>query len=185
MVEAASAGKLDTLERLLASEQNPAEETIQSILNAAAWKSQTSIVNFLLSKYPSVPLPEETIRAAVYSPSVELFSALLSKDPAIINHQFDRRGTPIALACMNKQPVEFLEFLLKAGADPNQDPDTAPLPLVSVAAFYNDIRAADVLLKYGAKLEDSGAIETAVHRGNEVMVRYFKERGVESDKVEG
>ncbi|EDN99299.1 predicted protein [Sclerotinia sclerotiorum 1980 UF-70] len=112
MVEAASAGNLDMLEQLLADEENPAEETIQTLLNAAAWKSQTSIVSFLLSNYPSVPLPEETIRAAVYSPSIELISALLSKAAAIINHQFDRRGTPIALACMNKQPVEFLEFLL-------------------------------------------------------------------------
>ncbi|APA08462.1 hypothetical protein sscle_04g032320 [Sclerotinia sclerotiorum 1980 UF-70] len=162
MVEAASAGNLDMLEQLLADEENPAEETIQTLLNAAAWKSQTSIVSFLLSNYPSVPLPEETIRAAVYSPSIELISALLSKAAAIINHQFDRRG-----------------------ANPNQDPDTAPPPLVSVAAFYNDIRAADVLLKHGAKLEDSGAIEMAVDRRNEIMVRYFKERGMKSEKVEG
>ncbi|KAI9640594.1 hypothetical protein NHQ30_010893 [Ciborinia camelliae] len=176
LVEAASAGKLDTLEQLLAGERDTTDEAIQTLLNSAAWNSQTSTVTFLLSKYPSTPLPEDTIRAAVYTPSTDLFSVLLSKDPALINHQFDRRGTPIALACMNKQPVEFLEFLLKAGADPNQDPDTALLPLVSVAAFYNDVRAAELLLQYGARLKDSGALETAVKRGNEIMVRYFTDQ---------
>lgn len=182
LIEAASTGKIDVLEQLL--EDTNQEETIQALLNAAAWKSHTSTVAFLLSRYPSVPLPEETIRAAVYSSSIDLFSILLSKDPTVINRQFDRRGTPIALACMSKQPVEFLEFLLKAGADPNQDPDTAPLPLVSVAAFYHDSRAAELLLKHGAKLEDSGALETAARRGNSVMVRFFTDYGVKSDEVE-
>lgn len=98
-------------------------------------------------------LNEETIRAAVYSGSIDLFATLLSKDPTIINYQFDRRGTPLALACQSQQPVNFLEFLLKQGADPNQDPDVAPFPLASVAAFYSDTSAAALLLEHGAKLE--------------------------------
>ncbi|KAB8293766.1 hypothetical protein EYC80_009251 [Monilinia laxa] len=182
LTEAASNGKIDVLKQLL--EDTTQEETIQDLLNTAAWKSQISTVVFLLSKYPSVLLLEETIRAAIYSSSIDLFSTLLSKDSTIINHQFDRRGTPIALACMSKQPVEFLEFLLKAGADPNQDPDTAPLPLVSVAAFYHDSRAAELLLKHGAKLEDSGALEMAMRRGNEVMVHFLTDYGMKSGEVE-
>ncbi|KAI8963466.1 ankyrin repeat-containing domain protein [Daldinia sp. FL1419] len=132
-------------------------------------------------------LDEETLRTAVYSGSIDLFTALLSKDPTIINYQLDRRGTPLALACQSQQPVEFLEFLLKQGADPNQDPDVAPFPLASVAAFYDDTNAAALLLKHGAKLEHTGALAAAAGRGNVAMVRYLLDNGVQQDKdaVEG
>ncbi|KAJ8062758.1 hypothetical protein OCU04_008017 [Sclerotinia nivalis] len=175
MVEAASTGKLDLLEQLLAKE-NPAEETIQTLLIAAAWKSQTSIVKYLLSNYPSVVLPFEFIRAAIFSSSPELFSALLSKDPAIINRHIETMGTPLAFACFIKRPIEFLEFLLKAGADPNNNAYLLiPTPLESVAARYDDTRVADLLLKYGAEL-DSETIDIAVSEGDEVMACYLKER---------
>ncbi|KAI1659514.1 ankyrin repeat-containing domain protein [Daldinia decipiens] len=132
-------------------------------------------------------LNEETIRAAVYSGSIDLFAALLSKDPSIINYQFDRRGTPLALACQSQQPVNFLEFLLKQGADPNQDPDVAPFPLASVAAFYSDTSAAALLLEHGANIENTGALAAAAGRGNESMVRYLLEHGAQQDKdvIEG
>ncbi|KAI1803094.1 ankyrin repeat-containing domain protein [Daldinia bambusicola] len=130
---------------------------------------------------------EETIRAAVYSGSIDLFTTLLSKDPTIINYQFDRRGTPLALACQSQQPVSFLEFLLKHGADPNQDPDVALFPIASVAAFYKDTGAAGLLIQHGANLEHTGALAAAAGRGNEIMVRYLLEHGAQQDKdaVEG
>ncbi|KAI0844047.1 ankyrin repeat-containing domain protein [Daldinia vernicosa] len=132
-------------------------------------------------------LNEETIRTAVYSGSIDLFATLLSEDSTIINYQFDRHGTPLALACQSQQPVNFLEFLLKQGADPNQDPDVAPYPLASVAAFYSDTSAAALLLQHGAKLENTGALAAAAGRGNGVMVRYLLEHGAQQDKdvVEG
>lgn len=107
---------------------------------------------------------------------------ILSKDPTIIDYQFDWRGTSIALACMSKQLFGFLEFLLKTGADPNQDPDIAPPPLVSVVAFYSDTKVAELLLKYGARLENSGDLETAVKKGNKAIVRDFMDHGAKTDK---
>lgn len=120
LVEAASTRKIDVLEQLL--ERNIQKETFQSIIRttAAAWNSQTSTVIYILSKYPWVPLPEETIRTAICFSTIGLFSVILSKDPTIINYQCDRRGTSIALACMSKQLFGFLEFLLKTGADPTR-----------------------------------------------------------------
>ncbi|KAI1376639.1 ankyrin repeat-containing domain protein [Hypoxylon crocopeplum] len=181
LLEAATTGRLDVLEKLLAAEKCPAEETIQSLLTTATWNCHVPVVSFLLSEYPYISLNEETIRAAVYSGSVDLFATLISKDPTIINRQFDRRGTPLAVACQSQQPANFLEFLLKEGADPNQDPDVAPFPLASVAAFYGDTNAAALLLEYGARLEHTGALAAAAGRGNEVMVRYLLEHGAEQD----
>ncbi|KAK7416702.1 hypothetical protein QQX98_005028 [Neonectria punicea] len=181
LIEAASKGDLEQLQQLMAGEQH-AETTVQRLLAAAAWKSQTPIIEFLLSKYPPGSIEEEAVRAGVYSGSIPLFSALLSADPSIINMQFDRRGTPIIVACMSQTPTEFLKFLLEAGADPNQDPDAAMVPpLAFVAAFYQDCEAVDLLLKHGARLEHSGALAGAAGRNNETMVRYLLEKGADHD----
>ncbi|KAL7622191.1 hypothetical protein AAE478_007694 [Parahypoxylon ruwenzoriense] len=186
LLQAASAGKLDDLEQLLSARRPPTEETIQSLLVAAAWKSHVSVISFLLTKYPSVPLSEEVIRAAAYSGSVDLFSALLSRDPSIVNYRFDRRGTPLAVACMSKRPIEFLQFLLEAGADPNQDTDVVPLPLTSAAKFYDGLAAVKLLLKHGAKIEHSGALAAAAGKGDEATVQYLLEQGAkqETDSLE-
>ncbi|TGO08921.1 hypothetical protein BTUL_0186g00250 [Botrytis tulipae] len=161
-IEAAFTGKLDKLKKLLANENNFAEKNVQTLLATAAWK--------------------RSYRAVVYALSTDLFSVFLSNDPAcIINRQFDKRGTHIALACVSrqplKQPLEFLEFLLKAGADPAQNPDFALPALISVAGFYSDTRVAELLLMNGARVEDlDQAIEAALKWGNEPMVHFLLER---------
>ncbi|KAK7424602.1 hypothetical protein QQZ08_008612 [Neonectria magnoliae] len=181
LIEAASKGDLEKLQKLMSGEQ-PTETTVQRLLAAAAWKSQTPIIKFLLSKYPPCSIEEEAVRAGIYSGSIPLFSALLSTDPSIINMQFDMRGTPLIVACMSQKPPEFLKFLLESGADPNQDPDAAMFPpLAFVAAFYQDCEAVDLLLKHGARLEHSGALAAAAGRNNEAMLRYLLERGADHD----
>lgn len=189
LAEAASAGNVNELETLLYKTQpQPIEQhIIQSLLTIAARESRLQIIDFLLSSYPSVPLHEDTVRMAVYSGSEQLFGALHNKDPSIINIQFDRRGTPLSLACMSRQPPDFLTFLLDLGADPNQDPDTSPFPLASAAAFYNnDVRPASLLLQHGARLAHSGALAAAAWRGNVELVKFLLSEGAnqETDQVE-
>lgn len=182
----AASGDVDQLKHLLHTIEPVSDDTAQTLLTEAAWKSQLSVVEFLIAEFPATPLHEDTIRAAVYSGSIPLFQALMSKDPSVVKIQFDRRGTPLIIACMGKQSVEFLRFLLEAGADPNQDPDAASFPLALVAAFYTDTSAVDLLLEHGAKLERSGALCAAAQCGNELMVRYFLQRGAkpETDATE-
>jgi ankyrin repeat protein len=129
--------------------------------------------------FASNALDEETVRAAIYTRSIPYFKSLLAKDPSIINMQFDRRGTPLIVACMSKQSIEYLRMMLEAGADPNQEPDAAAYPLAFVAAFYDDPGAIDLLLDYGAKLEKSAALGWATLRGNEVMLRHLLLRGAD------
>lgn len=190
LAEAVSAGNLNELKNLLSKTQpQPIEQhIIQSLLTTAARESQLPIIDFLLSSYPSVPLHEDAVRVAVYSGSEQLFAALYNKDPSIINIQFDRRGTPLSLACMSRQPPGFLAFLLNLGADPNQNPDTSPFPLASAAAFYNnDVRPASLLLQHGARLAHSGALAAAAGRGNVELVKFLLGEGAnqETDQVEG
>lgn len=174
---AVSSGDTTELTRLLQAAEPASDRTVQSLLSKAAWKSNLPIITSLLEKYPSTPLEEETVRAAVYSGSIPLFSALMGKDPSIINMQFDKRGTPLIVACQSKQPIDFLRFLLEAGADPNQDPEVAAYPITAVVYLHPDIDVVDLLLDYGAKLDQSGAVAAAVNRGNESMLRHLLERG--------
>lgn len=181
LIEAASEGDLEQVQQCIATGEPLTEETIQGVLAAAAWKSQLSVIEFVLCNHSPNSIEEEAVRAAIYSDSASLFSMLLSKDPSIINMQFDRRGTPLVVACMAQKPVDFLKFLLEAGADPNQDPGCMMMPpLAMVAAFYkNNTEVVDLLLKHGAKLEQSGALAAAATRNNEIMTQHLLTRGAD------
>lgn len=184
--EAAASGDIKQLSRLIQTADPLPDRTVQSLLRKAATTSQPFIIKFLIEQFPSIPLDEETIRAAVYSGSIPVFSALLAKDPSAVKMQFDMRGTPLIIACMAKKPIDFLRFLLEAGADPNQDPDAAAFPLALVAAFYVDIEVINLLLEYGAKIEHSGALSTAAQFNNEAMIRHLLHCGAkpETDAAE-
>jgi hypothetical protein len=120
MIQAASQGNVDKLSSLLSHSEMPQAKDIQPLLAAAAWKAQLPVVEYLLTNYHQYRINEETVRAAIYSGSIPLFSRLLAHDRTIANMQFDQRGTPLVVACMSHRPIEFLEVLLEAGADPNQ-----------------------------------------------------------------
>jgi ankyrin repeat protein len=178
----ASAGKVDEMRILLMAGQEPLpKETIQNLLETAVKHSHLDVVNFLLNEYPPVSLNEEIVRAAIYTRSIRIFKTLLTQDPSVINMQFDHRGTPLIVACLSQQTLEFLRLLLEAGADPNQDPDVASYPLALVATFYTDPAAIDLLLQYGARLEESGALRAAAQKGNEPMIRRLLDRGARQD----
>ncbi|KAF5562312.1 ankyrin [Fusarium napiforme] len=184
LISLASAGDIKEMRKLLSTTKEILSQgTIQEVLTTAAKKCQLDAVDLLLAEYRSVPLNEEIVRAGINTGSIPLMQALLTKDPYVINMQFDMRGTPLIVACQGRQHIDFLRFLLEAGADPNQEPDAAAYPLALVAGLYKDTAAVDLLLKYGAKMEGSGALGAAARRGNEVMMRYLLEKGArpESD----
>ncbi|KAH0360400.1 hypothetical protein KCU65_g9419, partial [Aureobasidium melanogenum] len=162
---------------LVASEEAPSESTIQNLLVAAVKSSHIGVVELLLNQYLSVFLNEEIVRGAVNTGSIPVFRILLARDPSIINMPFDKRGSPLIVACMGRQKTEYLKFLLEAGADPNQDPDAATYPLALVAALYSDTDAIDLLLQHGARLEHSGCLAAAATLGNEPMIRRLLDRG--------
>jgi ankyrin repeat protein len=176
-----SSGDTAELERLIDNNQSPSDETVQALTREAASKSLVPTLELLLRKFPSIPLHEDTIRASIYTGCVDTFAALMEKDQTIATTQFDHRGTPLTVACMSQQPVEYLRFLLEAGADPNQDPDVAAFPIALVAAFYKNTEAIDLLLDYGAKLEHSGALSAAAQRGNERMLRHLLKLGAKPE----
>ncbi|KAI5925404.1 ankyrin repeat-containing domain protein [Camillea tinctor] len=181
-MEAATSGDVERLKQAIETQKaSLSEKAIQGLLTAVAWKSHEPIVSLLLSNYPSLPIEEETVRAAIYSGFIPLCSALFSRDPSLVNLAFDRRGTPLIIACLSRQSNSFLTFLLESGADPNQDPDVSPYPIAAVAAFYEDTDAAALLLRHGAEMKHTGALTAAAARGNDIILRYLLENGADHE----
>lgn len=178
---AASTGDVDQLSLLMQDAEPLSEKLVQALMSRAAWKSHLPIITFLFEQFPFVPLEEETIRAAVYSGSIPLFSALMARDSSVINMQFDKRGTPLIVAYTSKQPIDFLHFLLESGADPNQDPEVTAYPIAIAAYFHTDLKVVDLLLDHGARLERSGALSVAARRGNESMLRHLLHHGAKPE----
>ena len=180
LITTASAGDVDRMRTLLlAGQESLSEETTQKLLAIATKSCHLHVVNFLLNQYCSVPLNEDIVRGAINTGSIPIFEALLARDPSIINMHFDMRGTPLIVACMGQQTVRYLQFLLEAGADPNQDPDAAIFPLALVAALYTDPSAIDLLLRNGARIEHSGSLAAAARLGNEPMILRLLGRGAQ------
>jgi len=178
----ASTGDLSQLETILLKEkESPLDETVQELLAIAAKESHTAVVNLFLTKYTSVPLNEEIVRNAVKSGSIPIMKALLARNPSAINMPFDHYGSPLIVACMGRKNIDYLWYLLEAGADPNQDPDAATFPLAIVAALYKDPAVIDILLQSGARLERSGALGAAARLGNELMMSRLLERGAQPE----
>jgi hypothetical protein len=186
----ASAEDVDKIKTLLSEHESPSEKTNQNLLVEAAKDDKLNVVEFLLDQYPTIPIEEEPFRAAVNIGSIPITKALLARDPTIINLPFDHRGSALIVACMGRQRVEYLRFLLEAGADPNMDPDCVTYPVVLVSLLYTDDHAAaiDLLMKHGASTKGTGALTCAAEKGKINMVRSFLESGASpeaEDKIYG
>jgi hypothetical protein len=189
-ITVASPEDVDQVKTFLSKHESPSEKAIKKLLVEAAKSDKLNVVNFILDQYPTVPIEEEPLRAAVNIGSIPITKALLARDPTLINLPFDHRGSALIVACMGRQRVEYLRFLLEAGADPNMDPDCTAYPLVLVSLLYTDDHAAaiDVLLKHGAITKGTGALASAAQEGKEAMVRYLLEGGANpeaEDKIPG
>ncbi|KAF4627140.1 hypothetical protein G7Y89_g11022 [Cudoniella acicularis] len=182
LIKACSAGDLRTLRNHLDSMSSPPNAlTIQILTTTTAAGAQISIIQYLLNKYPTVPLVEKTIRKAIYTGLIPLFSTLLAKDSTISNKGFDR-SAPLAVAVNTRQSPEFISLLLSTGANPN-DSEATPSIFCSAAGFYSSPDVVELLLQHGTELKGSKALMAASHAGNIGMVRLLLEKGVrpESD----
>lgn len=175
LVQLATTGEIDELQTMLTPSLS--EHTIHSLLIAAAKNSQVGTLQLVLEKHPSITIKEETVRAAVNTGSQPLFAALLAHDATCVNMPFEMRGTPLTVACMGQQSIDYLRFLLEAGADPNQDPDAAVDPLAIVAGLYSDVAAAELVVQHGGRIAHSSALAAACQRGNVTMLHYLLRRG--------
>ncbi len=104
---------------------------------------------------------------------------LIAKDPSIIDMHFDHFQYTLSEAQYldNEKALKFSAFLLAKGVDPN-DPRES-FPPVAFAALFSSPEVVDLLVRHGARLENSGALQIAARVGKLDMVRHLLELGVD------
>jgi ankyrin repeat protein len=183
LMNACSAGDLPTLRSLLSSSQDPREyqeATILHLLAEATKKQYTDIVEYLLEQTENVDFPEDLLLSAVSS-GLDIYKLYLSKNPNILRYEWQGLGDVVCRALVENK-VDFLTYLLEtAGADPGRSLRSTRyfyifLPL-EFAAYSSSEANARLLLKHGAIINGTNALQLAAQRGKLGMVRLLVEAG--------
>ena len=173
-------GDLAKLTELLSNSSRGDNLPFTEMLEKAASKGHSDIIQYLLSFNPSYTIiDDQVIRAAIYSGSSKSFKALSTKEPAVLNVEQERRGTPLAIALASRASPEFLLFLLAEGADPNIYGDDTLSPLSLAAGLYPTPDIVKILLEHGAELNGSSALAAASSMGKVDTVKYLLEKGAD------
>ncbi|EEH05749.1 ankyrin repeat protein [Histoplasma capsulatum G186AR] len=178
LLERCSAGDHDSVHTLLDNNQPASPDLVNQLLAATIASGQIYLAKSLLSRYPDISLLMLPVREATDTASIPLFQVLYEKDPSIVHMEFEREGTPLALAAMCGRPIEFISYLLSCGANPNQPPSIIPFPVASaIFGYKGSTEVAMLLLKNGAKLQHTGALCMAASRGYLEAVQFLLEHG--------
>lgn len=148
----------------------------QLLLEAAVVASQLDMVHYLLTEFPDMRIREAAIKFAARKGSLSLFGRLVAHEPSVATS-----STALTAACRASQPVEFLQYLLDLGANPDDKAGLAGYPIAAAAAHCTDTAAIDLLLEHGAVLEESSALAAAAAVGNERNIRYLLDKGAHPD----
>ena len=105
--------------------------------------------------------------------ALELFQILV---PAglDVNYNFDTIGGYVAATACHNQ-MELTRYLLEHGADPNRNPVIGLYPALDMAVKESHADMAEMLIKYGAKVDGLGASAMAAqYRRFEMMELLFR-----------
>ncbi len=110
----------------------PLESSLtHAMLAKATQHNHPDTVRYILTLLPGTEIPEETVRWALLSRSIEMYQALFTHDPSIIHRTlYDGRETQLGKALSILASPEHIEFLLSCGLRPSNDHfDVSPLAL--------------------------------------------------------
>jgi hypothetical protein len=90
--------------------------------------------------------------------------------------RYSRHGTPI---WSEQKEFEYLKVLLENGADPNGEGPTREPYYLYAAAEYSPVEITELLIQYGAKVPQSGAIQSAVEANRVEILEVLLEHGAD------
>lgn len=188
--KACSTGDLNEVTRLAAGDHAPNNEYfLNKGLTSAIMHKKLPIINYLIG------------HGAVIDTSVAAFAAKAASQPIfeiLISHGWDVNspfmgGHTSLVQCIHNEPVT--KWLLDHGADPNLGPPLSPQPrsssvtnsgaALNTAAALSSPATIDLLIQYGAKLENSlplhaAAVSDVKPDGERIpMIAHLLELGVD------
>lgn len=179
----ACSGDAPTLREILRRSEDllPLENSTLAakMLEVAAKSQNFETIQLVLSKYPNVDISEETVRNALASGSIDIYKALLSHDPSIVNlEMWEGRDSQLGWVLRFSPSPTFVDFLLTCGLNPNPDsPAIHPLCVANTRWQTQSLEICTALLKHGARLEYSGALASAAKYGKTDVVHYLLSMG--------
>ena len=179
------AGDLPTLMSLLSSFRNPQgdqDATIFRLLAEATNMRHKALVEYLLEQTENTDYPEDLIWSAIVA-GYDIYMLYLVKNPAIWKYEWYGLGNVVCMA-LTQNNVEILTYLLETiGADPGRSLESSRkgdmfLPL-EWAAYSSTESNAQLLLKHGAIINGTNALQLAAGYGRLGMVRLLVEAGAD------
>lgn len=197
LLQACSNGDTSKLQELLySSKESARDHTAQpsasvelsltnAMLNKATQNNHLDFVRYILAFVPGTKIPEETVRWALLSRSIEMYKTLYTHDPSIIHITIcDGRETQLGKALSIPTSPEHIEFLISCGLKPSNDPfHTSTLGLACGRWQTKSVELCKILLQHGASLLHSGALAAAAKSGKMDAVRWLLEQGAHVNDV--
>jgi hypothetical protein len=186
------------LQVALTSKQRPYGSITHRLYNLrimtiiAAKSGHAPIVSHLLSLAQShniineLFISHDIIHAAIDSDNVDVLCALIDVDPSCVNYDLEYGGYPLnqVIFRYEKAPENTLKAiasLLENGADPNAiyGPHRSYGALLSSACSKGHLEIARLLIRHGAVILDSGAIQAAVSKSQIEILELLLEHGAD------
>ena len=140
------------------------------MLQNAAKSAQIIIVQYLIIQNPSFKIDREIGFAVAIGGSLEIYKALYTVDPNIVSLHFGHTGDPITVAIQsNNLPV--LSYLLEMKADPNAGRYLSRWSPIALAASCSSEEVITLLVRYGAQVSQSNALQNAITADRRDLVR--------------
>lgn len=181
LLTACSTGDVERLQSLLeghaaADEQSPA--LFEKMLEHAAQKGQVAAVQYLVSRNRPFKISRDLALAAAIGGSLEIYQAIWTINPDIVKIHFGHTGDPITVA-VDSNNVAVLSFLLAKGADPNAGRYLSRWSPITLAATRSSVEAIQLLIKFGAEIPGSNAVQYAAGYGQLDLLRCLVENGAD------
>lgn len=183
-LEPCTSGDLSAVKAALDS-NTPDTQIIVSMVTIAAYYKHLKLVEYLTERFPEVDISRRPILAACKTGSKDIVSLFVKKHPSILTVPHFN-GTPLTAAIEAGTTLDFLEFLIELGADPNGKA-TGTTSVLSTAARRTRsvgpscIEVISLLLQKGARLEKSGVLSSAVQgvSAQKEKVKFLLEQGAD------
>jgi ankyrin repeat protein len=161
------------------------------MLQKAARSGSAELVKYLLSFANAHGIPYEdliyrdSICAAIDSNNgLAVFKELLAVKLDIVDQNMGHVGTPLTQSIgggrnaprYSGERETLLQFLLENGADPNRITGQ-PFTYLTKAVQHASLKSIELLIKHGARVEQSGAMHTAAEDGRLDVMNLLLEHG--------
>ncbi len=158
---------------------------ITAMLTKATQNNHPDTVRYILTLLPRMKIPEEIVRWALLSCSIEMYKTLFTHDPSIIHMIIrDGRETQLGKALSIPASPEHIAFLISCGLKPSNDPfDASPLGLACGRWQTRSVELCTILLQHGASLLHSGALAAAAKIGRIEVVSWLLEQGADVNDI--